>query len=157
MTDRPFTEVLAGVRRGEWLVMSEYAGGRMRLGKVSDLTAKLAHVGYSKFYIATGKAFQGQSPTASARLGTPEEHRRVGQDAETRMASSDFGETGEAACLVEWFELLGAREWTRLTLEELRTVRGMVLAGRGLAAVKSRRQPFTSGEHNTHEVTAIGT
>jgi hypothetical protein len=133
MTDKPLTAVLTGVKRGDWLAMSGYSGGPVRLGKVSDVTPKLAHVGYSKFYITSGEAFQGHCSTASARLSTPEEHGQVRQDAESRMTSSDFGETGEAACLVEWFELLGTREWTRLTLEELRTVRGMVLAGRGLA------------------------
>ena len=153
MSDKPLTAVLTGVKRGDWLAMSEHAGGPVRLGKVSDVTPKLAHVGYLKFYITSGEAFQGHCPSASARLSTPEERGQVRQDAETRMASSDFGETGEAACLVEWLELLGNREWTRLTIGELRTVREMVLTGRGVAGCSFQPLDFSPAEHTVSEPT----
>jgi hypothetical protein len=91
LTDRLSTHVLAGARRSDWLAMSGQAGGPVRLGKVSDVTPKLAHVGYLKFYITSGEAFQGHSPAAAARLSIPEEHGQVRQDAETRMVSSDIG------------------------------------------------------------------
>jgi hypothetical protein len=79
MTDKPLMAVLTGIRHGDWLAMSEYAGGPVRLGKVSDVTPKLVHFGYSKFYMTSGQTFQGRSPTASVRLSAQKKMAKCGR------------------------------------------------------------------------------